>query len=223
MADPPITHVGADGTPQPFESSREILEVIDGEVSPGAHTLETGAGVSTALFAARGAVHTCVVPFDDEVARIRQWCDSHHVPTDSLSFHAARSEQVLPTLEPTPLDVVLIDGGHAFPSPFIDWYYAGRRLRVGGLLIIDDTQLWTGRVLAGFLREEPGWERVRNVPMRASAFRCTAELADLKEWVHQPYVVKRSFSFGAKGAIRKAVKGADAIRRGDVARLRGRR
>ena len=53
--------------------------------------------------------------------------------------------------------LVLIDGSHSFPSPFIDWYYTAFRLRVGGFLVVDDTQLWTGHVLKRFLEAEPDW------------------------------------------------------------------
>jgi methyltransferase family protein len=223
LAEPPVLHVAADGTPAPFESSEEILRTIDEHVGDGSHTLETGAGLSTVLFALKGSNHTCVVPFAEEVDRIKKWCAGEGVSTERVRFVTERSEDALPAMDGEPLDLVLIDGGHAFPSPFIDWYYAARRLRPGGILIVDDTQLWTGRVLDRFLREEPGWERIRNVPMRASVFRCTAEPGDLKEWVHQPYVVKRSYSFGARGLVRQAVKAADAVRRGDFARLTNRR
>lgn len=223
LSDPPTLHLTAEGLPVPYESSEEILRLIDREVGPGARTLETGAGISTVLFALKGARHVCVVPGAEEVERIRRWCDGAGVSTADVTFVVQRSEEALPRLELDSLDFVLIDGGHAFPTPFIDWYYAGRRLIPGGVLAIDDIQLWTGRVLDRFLHEEPGWEREEVLPMRASVFRCTAEQGDLGEWVHQPYVVRRSWSFGGRGLVRKVVKGVHAVRRGDVGRLRSAR
>lgn len=119
---------------------------------------------------------------------------------------------------------VLHVGADGIPVPYeSSESFSGHRCRREVRLVIDDTQLWTGRMLDRFLRDEPGWERVQNVPMRASVFRCTAEPGDLKEWVHQPYVVRRSWSFGARGVVRKTVKAADALRRRDLERLCRRR
>jgi hypothetical protein len=116
--------------------------------------------------------------------------------------------------------MVLIDGAHGFPSPFIDWFYDGRRLRRGGILIVDDTNLWTGKVLQQFLEAEPGWERVESFPMRAAILRRVEEPGPLSEWVDQPYVVRRSLTGGgARGAARAAFKGIDLARRGEFRRL----
>lgn len=101
-----------------------------------------------------------------------------------------KSENVLPDLSVQDLDLVLIDGQHAFPIPFIDWYYASRILRVGGRLIIDDTQLWTAGVLRDFMMSEPGWQ-IDGTFDRASAFIKTLETRDVS-WTMQPYVVQRS-------------------------------
>jgi hypothetical protein len=49
-----------------------------------------------------------------------------------------------------PLDIVLIDGAHAFPFPFLDWYFTASALKAGGLLVIDDVQIATGTILADF-------------------------------------------------------------------------
>jgi hypothetical protein len=39
------------------------------------------------------------------------------------------------------LDLVLIDGDHAFPASFIDWYYTAEQVKLGGYVIVDDTNL----------------------------------------------------------------------------------
>lgn len=216
LANPPVTHVSKDtGKPLPWEIAAQVLEVIDASVGPGSRTLETGAGVSTALFAIKGSDHTCVVPWTSERDRLREWGTAAGVSFDRVSFECAPSEEVLPRLDGEPLDFVLIDGGHGFPTPFIDFFYAGRRLRSGGLLVIDDTQIWTGRVLHGFLKDEAGWELVREWRMRSTVFRRTEDPgAPVKEWKWQPYVKRRSYAGGARGLVRKALRGADRIRRG---------
>jgi hypothetical protein len=218
LANPPGTHVSREtGKPLPWQIAPRVLEIIDASVGPDSRTLETGAGVSTALFALKGCAHTCVVPWTSERDRLQAWGAETGVSFDRVQFECEPSEEVLPRLEPEPLDLVLIDGGHGFPTPFIDFFYAGRRLRRGGLLAIDDTQIWTGRVLHRFLVEQPGWEIVEELRMRSTVFRRTEEPgAALQEWNEQPYVQRRSFAGGTRGLVRKAVRGGERA----AARLR---
>lgn len=220
LANPPGTHLSRErGKPLPWQIAPRVLELIDASVGRDSRTLETGAGVSTALFALKGCRHTCVVPWTSERDRLQAWGAEAGVSFHRVQFECAPSEEVLPRLEPEPLDFVLIDGGHGFPTPFIDFFYAGRRLRHGGLLAVDDTQIWTGRVLHGFLAAQPGWEIVDELRMRATVLRRTGEPgAALEEWNEQPYVKRRSFAGGARGLVRRAVRGreraAARIRRG---------
>lgn len=215
LANPPGTHVSKEtGERLPWQIAPEVLGLIDASVGPDSRTLETGAGVSTALFAIKGCAHTCVVPWTSERDRLHAWGAATGVSFERVAFECAQSEEVLPRLGPDPLDFVLIDGGHGFPTPFIDFFYAGRRLRKGGLLVVDDTQIWTGRVLHGYLKEQPGWEVVTELRMRSTVFRRSGEPgAGLEEWNEQPYVRRRSFAGGARGLVRKAMRGADRLLR----------
>ncbi len=88
------------------------------------------------------------------------------------------------------LDLAVVDGGHGMPLPFLDWFYFAQRMRTGGLMVIDDTQLWTGYVLQNFLQEEPGWSLVKGFP-KTSVFRLDGEFA-YSEWHQQPFVERRS-------------------------------
>lgn len=87
---------------------------------------------------------------------------------------------------------MLIDGSHSFPSVFIDWYYTADKLRVGGWLVIDDTAIWTVRVLRDFLRSEKEWELVSEFPMQTAFFRKIAPTNGVRNWIYQPYVIGRS-------------------------------
>ena len=222
LSDPPALHLDAAGNPVPFEADHRVLRLIADAVGPGSRTLETGGGLSTLVFAVSGCEHTCVVPFEIEAQRISAWCREHGVSTERLRFETKRSEDALPHLDATELDLVLIDGGHGFPTPFVDWYFAGKRLREGGLLVIDDTHLWTGAVLRDFLTEQPGWSLQENFAMRSAVFRRDAIFDGHEEWVDQPYVVKRSFHTGSRGLVRRVVRGADLLRREGPAGLRAR-
>jgi hypothetical protein len=212
LANPPVTHLDGAARPYPMGVDPEILALIDRHVDERSHTLETGAGLSTALFAIKGGHHTCIVPWQAEADRLTDWCRTAGVSTDRVSFHVARSEDVLPRLEATPLDLVLIDGGHEFPVPFIDWHYAGRRLRDGGILIVDDTQLWTGRVLKRFLQEQPGWEMLTSVPMRSAVFQRRGEEEGSGDWTGQPFVARRSWNRGVRGTARTAARAVHVLR-----------
>lgn len=171
--------------------SREALGFIERFVRPDDRTLETGAGLSTALLALLGAVHTAITPDEAEVRRLATYCARHGIPTTKVRFEIGYSQDLLPALAPGELDLVLIDGSHAFPVPFIDWYYCAVHLRQGGLMLIDDIQLWTGRVLKDYLATDPGW-RHEGSPDRAVVFRKVKPFDQHVSWVHQPFMTTRS-------------------------------
>jgi hypothetical protein len=84
------------------------------------------------------------------------------IDASRLDFRIGPSQEVLPTLRSDAVDLALIDGQHAFPIFFLDWYFCDRWLWVGGVIVVDDTQLWTGHVLRDFLAAESGWRRVHD-------------------------------------------------------------
>ena len=219
LANPPALHVDQRGAATTaWQGSDGMLRYLDRVLFPGARTLETGAGLSTLVFAINGAEHTVVVPDPTQAERILHWGRSNGVPMHNLRFELERSEDVLPTLEIAGLDVVLIDGAHGFPSPFIDWYYAARHLRVGGTVMVDDTQIWTGAVLRDFLRASPDWEIEREVRFEFAAAR-RASYARSDEWLHQPYVLRRSFVPGSTSLSRRAFGWALVVRKYATATL----
>jgi hypothetical protein len=89
---------------------------------------------------------------------------------------------VLPRLEPRPLDLVLIDGAHGFPYPVLDWWFLAPRLRVGGLLVVDDAYLPPVGALADFLRGQPSWEVAAIPGRRTVVFRKLAEAEPGADW-----------------------------------------
>ena len=52
----------------------------------------------------KGAEHTCIVPNQPEVDRIRAYCEERGIDTSRLTFHVQPSERVLPGLDARPLD-----------------------------------------------------------------------------------------------------------------------
>ncbi len=170
---------------------KDTLRFLDQHVADGSRTLETGSGLSTLLFAYKSALHTCVTPWKLESLRIRQHCSERGIPTERLMFAIGSSDEMLPKLLGSgPLDLVLIDGGHGFPMPFVDWLYCAPRLTIGGILVIDDTHLWTGAILRDFLLLESEWKLEASFA-RGAAFRKIGEFRN-KEWNEQRYVLERS-------------------------------
>lgn len=78
--DPPKVHAEAtDGNV--WSAFLDCYQFMAEWVHPGARTLETGAGLSTVLFAAWGCQHLCIVPYPREAEAIRDYCDQHGIDT----------------------------------------------------------------------------------------------------------------------------------------------
>jgi hypothetical protein len=164
-----------------------VLDWIAKRVTPGCHTLETGCGYSTIMFAASGCHHTVISPIAAEHVRIRRWGESHGVDFRNVSFIASKSEDVLPTLRSPPLSLALIDGWHAFPGPFLDWFFVSRLLAVNGIVVVDDVQLRACRLLRDFLRAETGrWRLVAEIA-RAEMFEKLTNDLFVGDWNTQPF------------------------------------
>jgi predicted O-methyltransferase YrrM len=223
ISNPPRLHQeGERGQLECWGLHPAALRSLSRRLQPGWRTLETGAGVSTILFAVMQTDHTCVVPSSEEVTRIKAFCAAREVSTARVTFVEERSEEALPRLSPGPLDLVLIDGSHSFPTVFIDWYYTASRLREGGWLLIDDTNLWTGRVLRDFLDAEEDWALVEEVPFRTATFQKRSNVQGVRNWVFQPYVVSHSV-FTRRGRVVVGAQRRWASARRRLRQLVGRR
>lgn len=194
IADRPAFHVAdrdtayaAKGDPVRWNAQAETLELIAGHVRSHHATLEVGTGASTVIFAATGADHIAISPFSDEHARIATYCDAIGVSAANVTFVADSSDRVLPGMSfDDRLDVIFLDGTHAFPYAIVEWHYLRRHLAVGGLLLIDDVPIPAVGVLHRFLEAEAGWERVAVVDRRTVGFRKNAEASEVT-WREQPF------------------------------------
>lgn len=162
MADPPRVHQHHEGSGGVWATTKECYEFIQQSVSFGDRTLETGCGVSTVVFADCGATHTAVYLDAVEGDVLRKWATHKHFDLSGVTLLPGGSDRILPSLDMGDLDVVMLDGGHAFPLPTLDWYYAGSALRKGGLLIVDDVHIPGVQRLTEFLDHDPRWPSVFN-------------------------------------------------------------
>jgi Methyltransferase domain len=174
--------------------SQDVLDWFLGNVKAGAKTLETGCGYSSVVFSIVGAEHVVISPFAEEHDAIKQWCSANGIVTDHTRFIPKPSQEVLPSLDVAELDLVLIDGDHAFPAPFIDWYYTADRMRHGGRMVVDDTQITTGTILHEFLRMEHGrWKLEKEIGKTSIFVKETTGSAVRVEWFGlQPFCAKRT-------------------------------
>lgn len=154
----------------------------------GSITLETGCGISTILFASWGTTHRCITPIRKEADAVAAYCQDRGILLDQVTFMVGSSSDVLPELNGSnpKLDVVLLDGSHGFPAPIIDWYYAARHLRRGGLVVIDDLQLPAVQLLADYLHADPRWLRVGGTAKWA-AYERQNEGTLGEDWYLQPF------------------------------------
>lgn len=156
----PQLHAAAnDPRPCDFHTNVDCLRDLQALVHPHHVTLETGCGWSTIIFAASGAEHWCISPKAVEIEQVKQYCESRQIPTARVQFQNDRSETALPRLNHDLIvDVALIDGRRAFPTPIVDWYYIARHLRTGGKLVVDDTDIRSCHILYQFLSTDTNWE-----------------------------------------------------------------
>lgn len=172
------------GVSQSF--ARDLLR----RLVPGMHTLETGAGLSTLVFAIGGARHTAVSPDPEEHAALREYGGRMGIDLAGVRFVSEPSDRYLPVCHLEDLDLVLLDGKHAFPWPMLDWFYTADRLRVGGLMMLDDIHLRPVHVLAEFLAADAERWRLEGKPGgRTSVFRKLRHPVHDVSWSMHPWTL----------------------------------
>jgi hypothetical protein len=158
-------------------------------VRPGDVTFEVGAGVSTVVFAAAGADHTAASVDPSEHRLIREYCQRIGVDDTHLEFLEGFTDDVLPrhlTRQRT-LDVAMVDGGHSFPLPIVDWHYVARALKVGGKLLLDDVPVPAVKPVFQHMSLESCWRLDGIYDNRAAVFTLLREPAPGDDWLDQPF------------------------------------
>src|SRR5688572_19672716 len=118
LGDPPTVHRDQSGNLYSMGLMDEVLAFIHSHLDENSTTMETGCGVSTAIFALSGARHTVISPAEHELEEIRKYCSEKGISIDKVNFIVGKSQHVLPSIELPELDLLLIDGLHGFPAPY---------------------------------------------------------------------------------------------------------
>jgi predicted O-methyltransferase YrrM len=188
LAQPPLLHMDRTVT---WSISEDLVRFLDASVKSTDTVLETGSGLSTLVFLRKGVAKVVsITPLgDSEFAAIRAYCAEKGIDARPLEGISRRSEEYLPSASVPPLDVILIDGRHGFPTPFIDWFYTARQLKTGGLMVVDDLQIATGMILADFMAADRDWEDVLRPPeQRFAVFRKAGHGVLDGDWYTQEYL-----------------------------------
>jgi hypothetical protein len=158
LEDPPQVH--PDASSGVYSTSLECYELMSDRVGGSSVTLETGLGLSTVLFALLGCEHTSIFGDAAEGDALAEWAGQRGIDLAKVHLYSDGSEVVLPTLNVPELDLFFIDGQHGYPVPQMDWLFGAGRLRRGGVVVVDDLQLWAPAQLADFLDADSRWRQL---------------------------------------------------------------
>lgn len=177
---------------------RAISDVIR-DAFPHPRILETGAGNTTLTFLHLEPERVVSIAPDEGLRdRIQAYCSEHGIPVDRLDFRVARSETELPLLAASDdrFDVAFIDGSHGWPSVFVDFCYMHAVVPQGGLLFIDDVQLYSVAELCRLLEQQPGYELVNDLG-KVQVWQKQIKARFLPDHAQEPYIVERSTAVGS--------------------------
>ena len=131
---------------------------------------ETGSGGSTIVLSNVSDRHIAFA-IEGENRTISQLRLHADLGSAGVMFVEGESKRTLPQYRFVgDLDLVLLDGPHAYPLPQIEFAYLSPHLRVGGWLVIDDLQIPAVHELFRFLEREPSWA-LEEVAVRTAFFR----------------------------------------------------
>jgi hypothetical protein len=182
LADPPRVHPWAPAGV--FSTDRAFYYYLRSVLRPTDRTLEIGVGVSSVIFALAGVRHTAFFLDASEGDVLAEWFDRKQIRND-IELVAGPSQLTLPVFEPeAPLDVIFVDGNHGFPFPMLDFFFAARWLREGGLFLLDDIPLPAPGMLYAVLAHDKRW-RLEERTRQWAAFRLLVSYPLDQEWCAQ--------------------------------------
>jgi precorrin-6B methylase 2 len=131
---------------------------------------ETGCGGSTIVLSHASDRHIAFA-IDGKDRTIAELQNHRDLQAGKVIFVEGETKDTLPRYEfENELDLVLLDGPHAYPLPQIELAYLFPRIRLGGWLVMDDIQIPSVHELFDFLRKEPSVV-LEEVVVRTAFFR----------------------------------------------------
>ena len=121
---------------------------------PFRSSVETGCGGSTIILSHASDRHTAfaIDGKDRTITGLRKQSD---LRSEKVAFVEGETRDTLPQYQfESELDLVLLDGPHAYPLPQIEFSYLFPWIRLGGWLVVDDIQIPSVYEMFDFLRKE---------------------------------------------------------------------
>ena len=131
------------------------------------------------------AVHTAIDPFEKSMWHGIGLVQAGRLRTTAkLEWVADYSIHVLSRMikERASFDLIYIDGNHRFDDVLVDFYLADQVMRVGGLLVFDDTWLESIQTVCHFVAQNRAYEVVSQPIEDICAFRKIRD--DDRDWHH---------------------------------------
>ena len=161
----------------------------------GGDIIETGAGNSTVTFLLSGPGKlTSVCTTQSTLDGVASYCLTNDVPTDCFEPVCGRSEWVLNDIARSDrrFDIALIDGGHGWPTVFVDFFHLNYMLTQGGFIILDDLQLHSINELGRLLfNERAKFELVQKID-KVAIFQKGTDDRYAGDWFEQTYIREMS-------------------------------
>lgn len=168
-------------------------------IEEGWHILETGTGNSTITFLYTNPSKLTTIAIDPVLfKRIIDFCENNGIDYSKLQQHIGRSEWILPKIaseiynSDRHIDLALIDGGHGWPTAFVDFCYANAILKKDGYMIVDDIQLHSIKELARLLHNETTRYSLRQNLGKTIIFKKLTDEPFLPDWNDLKYIVEQT-------------------------------
>jgi hypothetical protein len=173
---------------------------------PFQFSAETGGGGSTIVLSQISGHHTAFAlegP-DQTISELRAHVD---LRSDHVVFVEGETRCTLPLHEfADRLDLVLLDGPHAYPLPQLEFVYLFPQMRVGGWIVLDDIQIPSVHELFRFLKLESSVV-LEEVIVRTAFFRKLQECeAGPDDWQWQGLNARSVLRYSWRDRIRKIIR-----------------
>jgi hypothetical protein len=137
---------------------------------PFRSSVETGCGGSTIVLSHASNRHTAFA-IEGKDRTITELVKHSDLRTENAIFVEGETKDTLPAYRfEGELDLVLLDGPHAYPLPQIEFAYLFPWIRQGGWLVVDDIQIPSVYELFDFLQKESS-VLLEEVVVRTAFFR----------------------------------------------------
>ena len=173
---------------------------------PFQFSAETGCGGSTIVLSQISGHHTAFAldGADRTISELRAHRD---LRGERVVFVEGETRYTLPLYSfADRLDLVLLDGPHAYPLPQLEFVYLFPQVRVGGWMVLDDIQIPSVHELFRFMKMESSVV-LEEVIVRTAFFRKIQECATgADDWQLQGLNARRVLRYSWRDRLREIIR-----------------